>query len=310
VQYYRTLERTFAVDAAPELRIANRRGELTIIGEDRDDIAFTAQLSVSADSKAEGEERLDAIDIPISQEGGAVIIGEPEHDEPDGGVTLFRLGWHFGIRAGITLSETRVDMVARVPRLCRVQATHRSGAARVTGIHAHVHIEGRSGATDVRDVGGPLQVESRSGAIEVRDIAGDVTLISRSGRVDVENVQGDAEVRSRSGYVNVNAVGGRLSVSTRSGRMTLRDVAGPTTVSGRSGAVEWRGAVRRPVSIEVESGFIRLAIERGAGFYLDAETQRGSVRSELPVDHLEKPRDDAPSVRLRTHTGAIRIVAA
>lgn len=311
MQYYRTIERSFAAGTTPLLRIANRRGDLSIIGEDREDIAFTAQIAVSADNQREGEERLDAIEIPVSQDGDTIVIGEAagEDDEP-AGVRFFRQGWHFGIRVGLQMSDTRIDMVARVPRRCRVEASHRSGPARLSGLHASVTVDARSGRTDVREVRGPVRVEGRSGAIEVRDIIGDLAIVSRSGRVEVEEVEGNVALRSRSGHVSIAEVRGRVSVESRSGRVTLRSIDGETRVSSSSGAVEWRGAVRAPLSIEAKTGLIRLAVERGAGFYIDAETRHGSVRSELPVDHLEQPRPDAPVVRLRAQTGAIRIVAA
>ncbi len=311
MQYYRTIERTFPTGSSPRLRIANRRGELSIIGEDRDDIAFTAQIAVSAENEREADERLQAVELPMVHEGDVVVIGQFQDEErAEDGIRFVRQGWRFNLRLGFQFAEARIDMAVRVPRHCRVEATQRSGPARIAGLHAPVTVESRSGRTEVREVRGPVCIEARSGAVEVRDIAGDLDITGRSGRIEVEQVAGDAALRSRSGHVSVADVRGRLSVESRSGRMTLRSIDGEARAVSTSGAVEWRGAVRAPLSIEAQTGLIRLAVERGAGFYVDAETKHGSVRSELPVDHLDQPGQDAPVVRLRAQSGSIRIVAA
>ncbi len=76
-----------------------------------------------------------------------------------------------------------------------------------------------------------------------------------------------------------------------------------------SGSVEFRGRVAQPISMEVTAGSVRLAVSRDSGFFLDAESRAGSVRSELPVGYLERPPKDAPTVRVRTQSGTIRVVA-
>ncbi len=307
MQYYRTIEETFPAAESGRLRISNRSGELTVLGEDREDIALAVQLSVDADNEREGNRALDAIRIPMTAAGGSVEVGPPDFE--DRRSTVVVLGVRIG---GLHLGGvgTRVNMVARVPRGCVVVAEQRSGPLRVSGLSAGLRAESRAGHSEVAEVTGDVVLESRSGTTEVRKVVGDLNVESRSGRLEVESVTGQTVLRSRSGNVFIRDVGGGLSVESRSGRVQMEDVRGPVQVRAHAGAVEFRGRVQRPVDIEVHSGHVKLAVTRDSHFFMDAETNVGSIRSELPVDYLERPPEDAPVVRVRTHAGAVRIVAA
>ncbi|MPZ99904.1 MAG: DUF4097 family beta strand repeat protein [Dehalococcoidia bacterium] len=305
MQYHRTVERTFSVGPRPTLRVANSRGELVVVGEDREDISFVAQLSADAESEREGEARLDAIRLPMHQAGDIVTVGPPEHDEsPSGALTIF--GFRVGVGWG---GGTRVAMQVRVPRGCLVYAAHRSGTLRAHGMHADLHVESRSGRVEVGDVSGAVTIEARSGGTEARGITGNLAVDVRSGRVEVERVRGDVRLETRSGSVTAREVVGAISVRGRSGRIRLEDIDGPFDISTTAGSVEYRGRVAHAGSINVHHGSVRLAVTRDSGFYMDAESHHGSVRSDLPVDYLTRPPADAPTVRVRAHNGSIRVVA-
>jgi hypothetical protein len=57
---------------------------------------------------------------------------------------------------------------------------------------------------------------------------------------------------------------------------------------------------------------IHLAVDPGFPFFIDAESDLGAVRSDLPPRRGGggSPNGAGPKVRLRTHTGAIRLTRA
>lgn len=302
MQYYRTVEHTFEVDRDADLQVENRRGEIVISAEERSDIAFTAQLIVNADSQREGEERLDAIQLPISATRSRVAIGPPSYDEQ----TALSI---FGISLQVPRSGTRVDMQLRVPKHVRVRSLSRSGVSRISGLGHGVSVGSRSGRVELADIEGDVTVEGRSGGIELRDIHGDVDIASRSGKIELESIDGSVKVRTRSGTIAVQRIAGDVDIQSRSGRFRLEDVEGEVEARNYSGSVEYRGGVNAPMNIELASGSVRLAVPRDAAFWMDAETRSGSIRSELPVDYLKEPAEDAPTVRIRSGSGSIRVVA-
>jgi DUF4097 and DUF4098 domain-containing protein YvlB len=303
MQYYRTIDHSFEVDPSPELRVENRRGEIVVVAEDRDDITFTAQMVVNADSEQEGEQRLDAIQLPISATRAHVQIGPPAYDEHSA-LSIF------GISIQVPRTSTRIDMQLRVPKATRVKTRARAGLTRVTGADGDLDVGSRSGRIELRELGGDVQVGHRSGGIEIRETNGRVRIDGRSGKIEIEGVEGDVEVKNRSGSTSIQRVRGDVTIASRSGRIRLEDIEGRIRVRTGSASVGYRGAVAGPIDIELGSGSVRLAVTRDSAFWMDAETRAGSIRSELPVDYLKEPTDDAHTVRVRAGSGSIRVITA
>jgi hypothetical protein len=300
MEYRRTIERTFEAGDAPRLRIANRSGKLAVRGHDRDDIAFTATLRVDADSEEEANELFDAVDLPMSERGGEVEIGPPTSGSDGGG---FRSWFNWTRRV-------RIDMLAEVPCDCRVDARNRAGAIAVEGISAGVTVEGRAGGVSLRDIEGALSASTRAGGIQLESIRGPVQVATHAGSIEAERVTGDLSLETHAGSVRVRIVDGDVDVTTRAGGITLEDVSGAVRVRGQHGGVKYRGRVTDAVEISVATGGIEFGVPLGSSFFLDAESGRGSVVSELEVDVTREPAADAPTVRLRTEVGSIRLVSA
>jgi hypothetical protein len=285
MHFSKTIERTFAVGTPPTLRVTHARGALAIRGEERDDIRITATLHLETFDPT-GEEYLDRIEVPMSQQGDEVILGTAEYEDDDD-----EAGGIFGLFFGLA-RRPRVDIEARVPRRCAVNAAHRVGPTTIEGIVGDVHAESRAGRVRVEDVEGTVRIDGRTGQIEVERVQGSVSIESRTGRVDLHDIQGD------------------LSCTNRTGAVQARDCDGPFRISSHTGAVAYQGAIAHEGSIEVQTGAITLAVPRDAAFFLDAESRRGSVRSDLPIDEQRGAAPEhAPTVRLRASTGSIRVTA-
>lgn len=280
----------------------NRAGDLVIVGEERDDVLITAQITVDAENERDGRARLAVVRLPIAGTKDALVIGPPElpRDEPP----LVHVLRHLGINKG-----TQIAIRIAVPMGVAVRAVQRAGSVRVSGIRAAAEVEVYAGAAHVNDVGGPVRVATRLGSATLSDIRGDVMVDSRAGRVQVERVGGALRITASRGTVIVREVGGVVDIDARGGKVVLEDIRGAARVRTRAGSVEWRGKISAPVDLESRAGGLRLAVTPDSSFWVDAEARAGSVRSELPVDYLRKPDATAPTVRLRAHAGAIRIVA-
>ena len=280
----------------------NRAGDLVIVGEERDDVLVTAQITVDAENERDGRARLAVVRLPIAGSKDALVIGPPElpRDEPP----LVHVLRHLGINKG-----TQIAIRIAVPMDVMVRAVQRAGSVRVSGIRAAAEVEVYAGAAQVSDMGGHVRVATRLGSAMLSDIRGDVMVDSRAGRVQAERVGGALRVTARRGTVIARDVAGAVDVDARGGKVVLEDIRGAARVRTRAGSVEWRGKISAPVDFESRAGSLRLAGTPDSAFWVDAEAHAGSVRSELPVDYLRKPDATAPTVKLRAHAGAIRIVA-
>jgi hypothetical protein len=307
MEYRRTIERKFTPGADPALSIANRRGSLQVRGEERSDIAFTATLRVHADNDQAADELFDAVELPISEHEGTIEIGPPElagSEDEDGGFP--GVGSWFGSRR----DPVKIDMVAAVPRACSVRTRNRAGSTEVAGIHAVVAVESRAGRVNIREIDGEVTAKARAGALHLTSMRGNVHAETRAGSIEAERIAGDAALSTRAGSVRLREVEGDVTVSTRTGGIELENVDGEVRVSGKNGGVRYRGRVAHPVDIAVGTGAIQLGVTPDSSFFLDAKSDLGAVRSDLDVDATREADDYAPTVRLRTNQGAIRVVPA
>ena len=64
------------------------------------------------------------------------------------------------------------------------------------------------------------------------------------------------------------------------------------------------------IDMRAHTGLIHLAVDPAAPFFIDAESDLGAVRSDLPPRSGGASNGTGPKVRLRTHTGAIRLTRA
>lgn len=168
-------------------------------------------------------------------------------------------------------TNVSVDYTITVPNGVSLDLHSVSGSIKVTGVHGSVRVETISGGVTASDT---PNVEL------AKTVSGDVSLsgISTDGAVTAGTVSGTVMVKGLKAR--------RLELSSVSGDMTLSDVA-VTSVRAKSisGAFEYNGAIQKggDYDVNVHSGTIRFTLSPTSGFYLNADTFSGSIRTDFPV---------------------------
>jgi hypothetical protein len=302
MEYTKDIERTFQLPAGALLRVSNRRGELVVRGEDREDVAVTAQIRLEAMNRNSADERFDAFELPMQESEGRLEIGPPRYDDPNPVV--------FGFSLSRFMKGPKLDLLIRVPKKINLEAENGTGQLTVEGIEGPSRLAARRGRIQASDLSGDVRIDARNGRVEVRSVNGSLELAARNGRVEIEEITGSLEVKTRTGRITVKNVNGPCRVETRTGKVVVSDVDGPLDLTTQTGAVEYHGRMIHDANINVRTGMVTLAITRDSAFFIDAEARTGKVMADLPVNYLEEPPEDAATVRIRTRTGAIRIVPA
>ena len=98
----------------------------------------------------------------------------------------------------------------------------------------------------------------------------------------------------------------------KSGPVSIEDAGGKLQSNSRCGPFRYRGRVEDDFDIEVGTGPITLAVDPERPFFIDAESRIGPVTSDLPPRRgaASGGAVEGPKVRLRTHTGPIRVTRA
>jgi hypothetical protein len=194
-----TEHRTRVFRAVDQLRIDAGPGDVTIVGERRDDVR---------------------VELAI-QRGMWRGAWQPQVDVRPGGRFL-KLESHCSLWAHIGVSDCGASFTVRVPRGTRVSVAGSSGSVWVARLAGPVAVESRSGDVHADDASGPLTLDASSGDIAVEGYRGTrLSIHAGSGDVEIRALRVPRRLRAEASSGDVDVVVPdvpyRVAVDTGSG---------------------------------------------------------------------------------------------
>jgi DUF4097 and DUF4098 domain-containing protein YvlB len=297
MDFTRSVVREFDTADRAVLHLEARSGTVTVEAHAQQKILIEAIVHVWSDHAAEADEAIALVDRGMTQdEQERVIVRAPSLPQSE--------GWSFWGKRG-----ARVDYNVLVPVRTAVRVLSRSGRVAIARTEGRVHVESGSGRLALEEITGDVAVVSRSGSVSIARVTGDVTTEVRSGKLELRDIVGKVAAQSRSGSVEVRKVTGDIEIRGHTGSITLEDIHGGAVARAHSGSVRFLGRVEGDLALSAHTGSITLAVDPSQGFFLDAESETGSVKSDLPPRRGGSGPAEGPAfkVRLRANTGSIRI---
>jgi putative adhesin len=274
---------TEAIDAAvTELRVLLPTGELTIAGEDRQDLGIELEVHSTGYDDAEAQRLARETIVKIDRAGGRMIA---EAKYPQEGRQTANLTLHVPSRLQFTIEPT-------------------SARTRVAGVGG-VELSNSRGESEFKQIAGRVSGNYRGGELRIADARG-VKLTTIGTDVRLEQIRGDATLNMRSGELRGSEIGGPIDLDTigtdiflekldkTAGILRINAVSGSVSVKGlrTEGRIDVRGAdvdvvVERaaPLAIYAEGGDPIEITPPAGGYQLDAVASDGSIT--LPPGTLE-----------------------
>jgi putative adhesin len=191
------------------------------------------------------------------------------------------------VHIDVSNSPNRVDIRTDYPRMSNANVSVDYTVSVPNGVSIDLHSV--SGSVKVTGVRGTVRAETVSGQVTASDtpnvelaktVSGDVLLsgISTEGNLSAGSVSGNVTARGLKAR--------RLEFSSVSGDVILNDVTSSSVhAKSVSGGFEYSGTILRngEYEVNVHSGTIRFTLSNPSGFYLNADTFSGSIRTDFPV---------------------------
>ena len=146
--------------------------------------------------------------------------------------------------------DLRVDYIIQVP------------------VGTDIHIEGSNGNVWIAKNCGSVSVRGRNTDIEITEPQGPVEAQSTNGRIRVLDAPDGARVKTVNGNIYAHMVGGALEAATTNGAIVAR-VLDPSVPA---------------CTLSSQNGGITVVMTESCTATVDAVTDRGVVKSDLPVD--------------------------
>ncbi len=135
-------------------------------------------------------------------------------------------------------------------------------------VGTNVDIESNNGNVWVLPGCGRVDVRGRNTDIDVRGPKGSVVAESVNGRITVHEAPDGGQLKTVNGNVYADVAGGHLEAVTANGNIIARLLS--PSVAG--------------AALSTQNGGVTLTMEDDCSASIVARTERGSVRTELPVD--------------------------
>jgi DUF4097 and DUF4098 domain-containing protein YvlB len=267
------------VNADARIDVSNIRGQVTVSGWDKSEVAISGTLGEGAKG--------------ISVEGSGdhlTIKVQPPNKE----------GW-FSWGAESHMGDTVLDL--KVPR---------NAEMKIEVVSADVALSGVAGrALNVNGVSGKLRLDTDAKEVEVDSVSGNIDLTGKAERGHLETVSGNVRARGLGGQVKFETVSG--DVDAENGN--YREISAGTV----SGDINLRGKPAKDARVDVEtmSGDVHLYLPADISAQLRASTFSGSIRSDFgsvkeedhgPGSSLDATIGGSDSrVTLKTFSGDIEI---
>ncbi|MDQ3170475.1 MAG: DUF4097 family beta strand repeat-containing protein [Acidobacteriota bacterium] len=279
------------VDATiQEIRLS-LSGEITIIGEDREDVGAELKVVSNGFDDAEAKKLAEEAGLKVSKFADSIVIAwafpDPGRQEP--------------------------KLTLRVPARLRIQLDGR-GTASVTGVGA-VTLARSNGEIQLKDITGLVKGEHRSGTLVVEGaqavdlyavstettISGvreDLSLNSRGGEARIAKMPGKVTITAGDSRVRVDGPTGMLRAEIVDGELDLRDTSSEIDIDARDTPVTVAWSRVATTKIQVREGSLEITLPSDAASYsLDARMSGGELR--VP-DSLQKTTEGEESSVTKT----------
>jgi len=185
---------------------------------------------------------------------------------------------------------------------------------------ADLQIETRDGRVDLASVNGDIVIHSTDGAVTASQLTGKIELQSVDGSINADALKGDARVHSTDGAIELTHFDGQCDVSSTDGAVRAEGRFDSLKLVSIDGSVVAKIADGSKMTsawqIRTVDGSVNVSLPRDFQANLDASTQDGRIRLDVPVavqGEISKSRvrgtlnGGGPELTLKSTDGAIRI---
>jgi hypothetical protein len=192
-----------------------------------------------------------------------------------------------------------VDVHLELPTGSAVDLRSRYGDVLVRGVLGRSRFEVAYGDTNIEQTE-DLQLVTPYGVVDVGTVEGDLDLRSGHGRTRIGRVAGTTTLRGTHGDVEFGTLEGPLHASSAGGLFIGRALAA-VEASSAYGVVRVQELLGAGARMTTSYEGIEVGVPAGTAAWLDAESQHGTVRTEL--DARSAPEDADRSVELHLRSG-------
>ena len=255
----RSVEKTFTVQPGGTLHVETQGGDIRVSASNEPVVKIMAHEKIRASSDAEADDLLKKLELTFEQKGNDVTATSKYERQA--------FGFHFG-----SWPPVEVNFTVTVP------------ASFATDLHTS------GGDIAVGDLAGKVRARTSGGDIKLGKIAGDIDAHTSGGNVSLDEGRGTVKLGTSGGDIEVGHAAGTTELSTSGGNIKIESVENSVHASTSGGNVRAGivGPLKDDCVLTTSGGTVKVTVDKGAAFRLDASTSGGSVDAEGLTITIEK----------------------
>jgi DUF4097 and DUF4098 domain-containing protein YvlB len=333
------------IAAGARVSIETARGDITVDGDDGNELRVSVTKSAPASTDAAAGERMKEVTVVIEPAGDGYRIYPARQDDFRGRVSVgFEV--HLPKTASVVAHTASGDIAATgIAGNLDVRAEHgdvvihdagadvtaalERGDARILGVAGNVRLTGQGDDVEIADVAGDATVDGAFiGSIRVRNVAKTTGYTLRYGprrlpwsEVSVTQMTGQLELDA--GDLSLSGVTGAAKVVTHNKDIDVENVAGRLDIANVHGDIKVAFATppRADVNITNDAGAVEITLPAESSFDISAVSRSGDVESDFGDPSLTRAnqgdterfhghfgtKPGAPAITIATSYGTIHL---
>jgi len=303
------LKKFFTVTPGGQLIVDVDRGSIDLSTGDVSDLEVEVIRIVTGKSVAKTEEILAAHEITFAQDGNKVEVHAKMKKDFNG---LFNVG-------GLNLN---VQYKISIPKKFNLDLKTAAGSVTVGDLVGELKARTAGGSLKFGNIEGPVNGNTSAGSIHLASANGPVAVKTAGGSIDLGKVEADTVAETSAGSITVKVAKAKLVVKSAGGSINLGELDGETMAETSAGSIEVKkskaklvakssggslsiddaleavdartsaGSVTASFSAQPTSdcrlstagGSVRVKVAANLAFDVDAKTNGGQVKTDLPID--------------------------
>jgi hypothetical protein len=315
------------ISAGARISIETARGDITVDGDEGNELRVSVTKSAPASTDAAAGERMKDVTVVIEPVGdgyriyparqddfrGRVSVGFEVHLPKTAGVVAHTASGDFaatGIAGNIDARADHGDVVIHDAG-ADVTAALERGDARILGVAGNVGLTGHGDDVEIADVAGDATLDGAFiGSIRVRNVAKTTRYTLRYGprrlpwsEISVTHMTGQLELDA--GDISLSGVTGAAKVVTHNKDIKVENVAGRLDIANVHGDIKVAFATppRADVNITNDAGAVEITLPAESSFDVSAVSRSGDVESDFGDPSLTTA-NQGDTERFHGHFGA------
>ncbi len=327
---------TAACTKNPRIIVENRRGNVRLVGSDKDEVNVSGHKSIMGLDKSEADRINERMKLEVVVQGDQVVIRTNQENAATDNRVDADLEVHIPKGASVECRGTYGDFdVTQIAGNFEVHSDNagvrgqdiggnvrielrRSDVIRLTRVKGNVDVKGaRADDIELDEIGGQAVIEGQfTGNIDFRRIEKSLRFVSEKTNLTIERLKGRAHLSD--GDLEVEDILGPMKLRSRSKDVRVSGFATQLDIELDRGDIELSPGSSTLASIvaKTSSGAVTMHLPENAKYDLEAVTKRGEVDNLFgsPLDRREDDRggsirgsNGGPKITLETNRGSMTV---